>query len=119
MHDLEGVLGPRVIAFVERHVRTLLAWDILVYFHRNPDSQLDAHTLAARLGRRAEEVEPEVMLMCGEGILACTDGLIRYAPTEDRAERVTEFVESCQDRDRRLALIALVLHSIGRHSSEM
>lgn len=113
MHDLEGVLGPSVIAFVERHVRSLLAWDILVYFYRNPASELDVSTLAARLGRRPEEVEPEVHQMCGEGILACSDGIIRYAPNADKVERVTEFVESCQDRDRRLALIALVLHSIG------
>lgn len=118
MHDLEGVLGPSVIAFVERHVRSLLAWDILVYFHRNPDSEVDIASLAARLGRRAEEVEPEVVLMCGEGILACSDGVIRYSPSAEKAARVTEFVESCQDRDRRLALIALVLHSIGVSAEE-
>jgi hypothetical protein len=28
--------------------------------------------------------------------------------------QVGEFVEACQDRGRRLALIALVLHRIGR-----
>jgi hypothetical protein len=113
VHDLEGVLGPSVIAFVERHVRTLLAWDILVFFHRNPDSELDVSSLAARLGRRPEEIEPEVHQMCGEGILACSEGVVRYAPTPEKAGQVTEFVESCQDRDHRLALIALVLHSIG------
>ena len=43
MYDLEGVLGPDVIAFVETHVGSLLAWDILVFFYRNPDGELVGH----------------------------------------------------------------------------
>lgn len=118
MYDLEGVLGPSVIQFVERHVGTLLAWDILVFFHRNPDAVLDAEGLASRLGRRVEEVEPEVTALCDGRILQCAGGLIRYRPTPELRTQVGEFVEACQDRGRRLALIALVLHRIGRVSEQ-
>lgn len=114
MYDLEGVLGPSIIAFVENHVGSLLAWDILVYFHRNPDVKLTAEALAGRLGRRVEEIAAEVDVMCRGQILVCVDGVISYAPSDELRESVTEFVEACQDRDRRLALIALVLHRIGR-----
>jgi len=114
LYDLEGVLGPTVIHFVERHVSSLLAWDILVFFHRNPDAVLDTAGLATRLGRRIEEIEPEVDALCDGRILQCAGGLIRYKPTGDLREHVAEFVEACQDRGRRLALIALVLHRIGR-----
>jgi len=118
LYDLEGVLGPSVIAFVENHVGSLLAWDILVYFHRNPDVMLDASELASRLGRRIEEIQPEITVMCAGRILSCTDGQICFQPADDIREDVTEFVHACQDRDRRLALIALVLHRIGRPLSE-
>jgi len=118
VYDLQGVLGPSVTQFVEQHVRSLLAWDILVYFHRNPESELDAHDLADRLGRRAEEVEPEVELLCMGQILDCQDGVIRYAPTPALRDQAGEFVDACQDRGRRLALIALVLHSIGKGPGE-
>ena len=47
-------------------------------------------------------------------ILQCAGGLIRYDPTPEAREQVQEFVEACQDRGRRLALIALVLHGIGK-----
>lgn len=114
MYDLEGVLGPEAIEFVERHVSTLLAWDILVFFHRNPDAVLDADGLASRLGRRLDEIEPEIEALCDGRILQCAGGLIRYRPTADLRRSVGEFVEACQDRGRRLALIALVLHRIGR-----
>jgi hypothetical protein len=118
VYDLEGVLGPSVMQFVERHVRSLLAWDILVFFHRNPDAVLDAAGLASRLGRRVEEVEPEIDALCDGRILQCAGGLIRYKPTPELREQVGAFVEACQDRGRRLALIALVLHSIGRGSAD-
>ena len=113
LYDLEGVLGPTVTRFVERHVRSLLAWDILVFFHRNPTAVLDDSGLASRLGRRVEEVEPEVGDLCDGGILNRTGGLIRYDPSPESREQVQEFVEAGQDRGRRLALIAQVLHGIG------
>jgi hypothetical protein len=97
VYDLEGVLGPTVTQFVECHVRSLLAWDILVFFHRNPDAVLDCAGLASRLGRRAEEVKP----------------------TPELRAQVGDFVDACQDRGRRLALIALVLHRIGKNPGDV
>lgn len=116
MYDLEGVLGPSVMQFVERHVRSLLTWDVLVFFHRNPDAVLDAAGLASRLGRKAEELEPEVEALCDGRILQCAGGLIRYKPTPEMRETIGIFVDACQDRGRRLALIALVLHKINPQS---
>lgn len=113
MYDLEGVLGPSVVAFVDGHVRSLLTWDILVFFHRNPDAVLDLEGLSTRLGRRGEELEPEIDALCDGRILSSAGGLIRYKPTPEMRETVSHFAESCQDRGRRLALIALVLHKIG------
>ena len=75
---------------------------------------LDAADLASRLGRHVEEVEPEVESLCVGHILHCSDGMIRYLPTDELREQVGTFVDACQDRGRRLALIALVLHRIGK-----
>jgi hypothetical protein len=112
LYDLEGVLGPAVMDFVDQHVRSLLTWDILVFFHRNPDAVLDLEGLASRLGRRTEELEPEIASLAEGRILSTAGGLIRYKPTPELREAVARFVDSCQDRGRRLALIALVLHKI-------
>jgi hypothetical protein len=117
LYDLEGVLGPAVIEFVDQHVRSLLTWDILVFFHRNPDAVLDLDGLASRLGRHAGELEPEVDSLCDSKILSRAGGLIRFKPSAEMREMVARFVDSCQDRGRRLALIALVLHKINPGSS--
>jgi len=113
VYDLEGVLGPAVVAFVDRHVRSLLTWDVLAFFHRNPDAVLDLQGLSARLGRRPEELRPELESLIDSGILDDPGGLIRYRPTVETRPAVARFVDSCQDRSRRLAMIALVLRKIG------
>lgn len=112
MYDLDGVLGPEVIQFVDLNVRSLLTWDILVFFHKNPDAVVDIAGLALRLGRRVEEIEPEIVPLCESGILQCAGGLVRYKPNQEVCDGVTGFVGACQDKGRRLALIARVLHNI-------
>jgi len=99
--------------FVEKHVRSLLTWDILVYFHNNPEDAIDPASLALRLGRRPEELAPEVEALCACHILHCEDGLVHYDPPPETRETIGAFVDACQDRARRLALIALVLHKIS------
>jgi hypothetical protein len=118
VYDAEGVLGPAVTHFVERHVRSLLAWDIIVFFHRNPDAVLDAAGLASRLGRREEELEPEIEMLEAARIVQRAGGLIRYRPAAEVRGQVGAFVDACQDRGRRLALIALVLHRIGKAAED-
>lgn len=113
LYDLEGVLGPAVMEFVDQHVRSLLTWDILVFYHRNPEAVLDIDGLASRLGRRSDELQPEIESLCDGHILSRAGGLIRYKPTAEMRDTVARFVDSCQDRGRRLALIALVLHKIN------
>ncbi|MDZ4655139.1 MAG: hypothetical protein U1F44_04620 [Coriobacteriia bacterium] len=117
MYDFEGVLEPPVMEFVDRHVRSLLTWDILVFFHRNPEAVLDLEGLASRLGRRTVELKPEVEALCDGRILSEAGGLIRYRPSSEIRQTVAQFVESCQDRGRRLALIAIVLHKINPQQS--
>lgn len=99
--------------FVDQHVRSLLTWDILVFFHRNPEAVLDIEGLASRLGRRAAEIEPEVESMCLSRVLRRAGGLVRYRPAPEMRDTIARFVESCDDRGRRLALIAIVLHKIS------
>jgi hypothetical protein len=113
VYDLEGVLGPAVMEFVEQHVQSLLTWDIVVFFHRNPEAVLDLDGLSSRLGRRPEELQPEIEALCEGKVLSRTGGLIRYRPGPEMRLTISRFVDSCGDRSRRLALIALVLNRIN------
>lgn len=118
MYDLETALGPAVMQFVDDYVNSLLTWDILVYFHKNPDETLGPEELALRLGRHTDESAIEIEALCDGGILEHAGGLIRYAPAQETREIIGTFVDACQDRGRRLALIALVLHKISPQTQE-
>lgn len=113
LNELEDVLGLPIARFVDHHVRSLLTWDLLVFFHRTPDAVLDVDGLAMRLGRRVEELQPEVEELCRDRILECSGGMVRYRPDAELRETIESFVAACQERGRRLALIALVLHKIN------
>jgi hypothetical protein len=113
VNELEEVLGLATTHFVDRYVRSLLTWDILVFFHRNPDAVLDHDGLATRLGRHVEELQTECDDLCRDRILQCAGGLIRYRPDPEMRDTVEGFVNACQDRGRRLALIMMLLHKIN------
>ena len=115
VNDLEDVLGLPITRFVDQHVRSLLTWDLLVFFHRTPDAVLDVESLASRLGRRVEELQPEIEALCRNGLLESSGGLVCYRPKSELHAAVDAFVAACQERGRRLALIALVLHKINPH----
>lgn len=110
---MEAVLGPSVTQFVDRYVRTLLAWDIIVFFDRNPRTLIDNEGLATRLGRHPDQTLAEVSHLCEAGVLECSGGVIRFQPSDEHAEAIGGFVAACEDRSKRLALIAMVLHRLG------
>jgi hypothetical protein len=113
VNEFEGVLGPSVVDFVDRHVRSLLTWDILLFFHRNPDAELDVESLGSRLGRKDDELKPEIDQLCSDGLLGVSDGSVRYCPDPELRTTVGRFADASQERSRRLALLALVLQKIG------
>jgi len=113
LYDLEGVLGNDVISFVESHVGSLLAWDIAVCFHRNPEAKLTAAELASKLGRQPAEVESAACALHASGLLGYEGGRYSYKPDGRTRKQADLFADACGDRNRRLAMIALVLHSMG------
>ncbi len=113
LYDVEAVLGPSVTRFVDRYVGSLLAWDIIVYFNRNPAARIGNEELAERLGRHPEQTAPEVEHLCSGGILSRAGDDITFSPDPEQQQAIRGFVAACEDRSKRLALIAMVLHRIG------
>lgn len=116
--DTEGALSHEVIRFVDAHVGSLLAWDIITFFHRHPDEAFDVVSLASHLGRPPDELILEVETLSDQGILQTAGGLVRLKPDSEHASVVAAFAEACRSRTHRLALIARVLQRIGSSTLE-
>jgi hypothetical protein len=109
-----GIVDPRLARFVDSHIHSLTAWEILLFFQRHPEAVLDEVSLAQRLGRRSDDIADDIELLCRSGILSNGGGLIRYAPEGSLAHSVDRFADACNDRSMRLALVAQVLERIDR-----
>lgn len=109
-----GLIDPGLARFVDLHVRTLLSWEILLFFQKHPTAVLDAPALAARLGRRPEDLAEDLEQLCHAGILSCAGGLVRYQASGELARSVDRFAYACSDRAMRMALVAQVLEKIDR-----
>jgi len=84
-----------------------------MFLHRDPDAVLGPDDLAGRLGQRVGEIVPATQSLCGRRILRRGEGLVLFEPADDQREIVDGFFNACQDHQRRLALIALVLETMG------
>jgi hypothetical protein len=109
-----GLVDPSVSRFVDHHVRSLMAWEILLFFQQHPEAVLDVASLARRLGRRPDDIADDVEFLCRSEILSGAGGLIRYAPGGSLAHSVDRFADACTDRSMRMALVAQVLERIDR-----
>ncbi|NTW28993.1 MAG: hypothetical protein HGA39_06500 [Coriobacteriia bacterium] len=105
----EGFVDQAVFGFVQTHVTSLLAWDVIMFFVTNQDVVLDDATLSFVLRRHPAEIRAEVEALCDARILLPCDGGVRYSPEPDLHEQIEHFAESCRDREQRLVLVSSVL----------
>lgn len=99
--------------FVDSHVDSFVTWDLLLFFHFNPDVADTAEGLAGRLGRPASEVALALERFCGDGwVLRCEGGggqSYRLALSDEMKQNLARFARAQEDRELRLGLIRSIL----------
>lgn len=106
---LTDYLNEDLRLFVDDFVVSFLAWDIIVFFHKNSGVSITAEQLAANLGRREDDVKRESDVLADKGFL--TDRRGAYATSGDEAmrQRAAEFYSALCDREKRLRILTAVL----------
>jgi len=105
----DGTLDAGLARFVDHHVRSLVSWEILVFFDAHRGAVLDEPGLAKRLGRRASDVSADVDALCRTGVLQCGGGLIRFTGDAEVAGLVGRFAAACQDPAARKEILGRIL----------
>ena len=95
--------------FVDLHVRSLVSWDILIFFNGHRGAVLDVPALAERLGRRVSDVTGDVDALCRSGILECSGGLVRLGRDSEAGNEVARFAAACSGASSRRAILGRVL----------
>ncbi len=107
-------LAPEILAFVDRYIDRFASWDVLAFFHENPEERAGVDVVAERTGRRPSAVAPVLELLTNKGVLTCERGesespAYRYNASPEFRSNMEAFMTATRDRANRLALVGLIL----------
>lgn len=102
-------------SFIAEYIDSFVKWDLVTYFSFNPDASGTAEDLAAKLGRKTEDIASALEALAQKRLLSETsngqDKIYKFAPSDELRGKVNMFCEALEDRDRRLQILAKLLHS--------
>lgn len=106
---LADYLSEDLQLFVDTFVVSFLAWDIIVFFHKNSGASITGEQLAANLGRREDDVKRESDLLVDKGFLIDRRGAYSTSGDEAMRQMTAEFYQALCDREKRLRILTAVL----------
>lgn len=112
-------VSPDVLEFVDTYIDCFVSWDIIAYFHENPDTERKVSSVALDIGRRVSTIERSIKVLVEQGILAGEaeiddEPAYRYSAPADFRNRVDKFLAATRDRTTRLAIVSKVLQKEAR-----
>ena len=108
-------IASEILEFVDRYIGQFAAWDVLVYFHENPDTEHDVSAVALDIGRRVSQIEECLASFVEMGIITCDETSqegeqsYRYTASPEFRGRMDAFIAACRDRTNRLAIVSRIL----------
>ena len=116
-------LDPRLIDLLDRHINTFVKWDLIRFFHAQPETADNAETVALATGRDLSDVVPALHEMATSGILDMTvlrNGDEMYILNGDRTlnTQVNSFILACDDDQFRIRAIYHIIRGLRATTSE-
>lgn len=100
-------------SFIEEHVNSFIKWDLVVFFHNNPESKETAEEIASLLGRKESDIETALKELV-QSKLVSSERIVNkdhyyYKPPRQMAEMVSQFVSCLDSREKRLLVLTKLL----------
>ena len=112
MNDMD----PALLGFVKERVNTFIKWDLLRFFHGNPNTADTAENIARYIGRSAAAVKAEAQELVDDGLLQIrlVADLPIYTLTQAQQSRslIDQFLEACQDRNFRVKVVYHIIRGM-------
>ena len=109
-------VAPEILEFVDQYIDQFVCWDILTYFHENPDVERKADGIALDIGRRESVIQPILSTLVEKGVLAidaeeAEEPRYTYAASAEFRKKMDDFLAAARDRTNRLAIVGRVLQN--------
>lgn len=99
--------------FLSKYIVSFIAWDIVVFFARNPGAFDTSDGIARRLGRKPEEVQKELKYLTKISFLTSKKSdegeVYSLAPSPENQKFLDDFLVKMDNRIFRLNLLSRLL----------
>ncbi len=114
---LMGDMAPQLLEFLKTKVNTFVKWDLVRFFHENPNTTDTAENIARYAGRDVSIIETELDELVGADVLRrqrINETLIVYSLADDPVMRslVEQCVLACDDRQFRVKAIYHIIRGM-------
>jgi len=113
---LMGDMAPQLLEFLKTKVNSFIKWDLVRFFHENPNTTDTAENIARYAGRDVAIIEVELDELVGAGVLERQriGDLQVYSLVSDLEMRslVDQFIRACDDRQFRVKAIYHIIRGM-------
>ena len=112
MNDMD----PKLLDFVRNKVNSFIKWDLVRFFHENPNTADSVENIAKYAGRNVSAVKPEVDELVEAGVMGKhivgEIPVYRLSSDEEMRHLVDNFVEACEDRHFRVKAVYHIIRGM-------
>jgi hypothetical protein len=113
---LMGDMDARLLDFLKTRVNSFVKWDLVRFFHENPNTADTAENVARYAGRDPVDIERELAELAETGVLhrEQVGEMIVYslATDQEMRELIDQFVLACDDRQFRVKAIYHIIRGM-------
>ena len=113
---LMGDMAPQLLEFLKTQVNSFVKWDLVRFFHENPNTTDTAENIARYAGRDVATIEVELDELVGASVLhrQTVSDLNVYSLGDDPHIRslVDQFILACDDRQFRVKAIYHIIRGM-------
>lgn len=113
---LMGDMDPGLLEFLKTKVNSFIKWDLVRFFHDNPNSTDTAENVARYVGRDLSAIEAELGELVGTGVLErqrVGDMWVYSLATDANMRKlIDQFILACDDRQFRVKAIYHIIRGM-------
>lgn len=109
-------MDPVLLDFVKTKVNSFIKWDLVRFFHENPNTADSVENIAKYAGRNVSAVAPELEDLVNSGIMKKSvlgdTPIFTLAADNDMRNLVDEFIMACEDRHFRVKAVYHIIRGM-------
>ncbi len=110
-------LDEEIKTFIKEYINSFAVWDLIVFFHHNPNVYDNPKNIAIKVGRSEEEVKTALEELASKKVLNLKDEsslVYSFEPPKPIQELTKKFVRLLSDRSARLQIVSQVLKQLQK-----